>query len=67
MTLDLTYFNTENVINMSNMFSNCSSLHTIYLSSFDNSNIIDMSGMFNGCYSIIFLICQILILEKLLI
>ncbi len=48
-TLDLTGFDTSDVVNMSNMFKSCTNLKTINLSSFDTSNVENMSSMFNGC------------------
>ncbi|OYP45286.1 hypothetical protein CIK96_08685 [Prevotella sp. P4-98] len=41
--------NTEEVTDMSNMFSGCSGLTSLNLSNFDTSNVTDMSSMFNGC------------------
>ena len=37
---------------MKEMFSNCSSLETIYFSNFNTINVTDMSGMFSFCSSI---------------
>lgn len=45
-------FNTENVINMSKMFANCSSLEHLNISYFNTSNVEDMSYMFNRCLSL---------------
>ena len=45
-------FNTQNVTNMSNMFSKCSSLTNLDLSSFNTQNVTDMSDMFAGCTSL---------------
>ena len=42
-------FDTRNVINMSQMFNNCTSLVQLDLSNFDTSNVIDMESMFLGC------------------
>ena len=47
--IDLTSFNTKNVINMENMFAYCSNLKSIDLSSFDTKNVVNMKFMFNGC------------------
>jgi surface protein len=44
-TLDLSSFDTSNVVNMRSMFSN-SRATTLDLSSFDTSNVTDMSSMF---------------------
>ena len=43
------YLNTENVTNMSWMFSECSTLTTLDLSSFETQNVTDMSRMFKDC------------------
>ena len=50
--IDLSNFNTQNVINMNSMFSNCQSLKNINLSNFKTQNVTNMSGMFNGCESL---------------
>ena len=42
-------FVTSNVIDMSNMFSYCSSLTELDLSNFDTSNVTNMRGMFDNC------------------
>ncbi len=47
--LDLSWFNTEHVTNMSSMFNSCISLEEIDLQLFDTSNVIDMSNMFYYC------------------
>jgi len=49
INIDLSSFDTKNVINMSYMFYGCSNLTNIDLSSFDTKNATDMSGMFHGC------------------
>ena len=48
----LSNFNTEDLMNMSDMFSGCSSLTSIDLSYFNTKNIALMSGLFNGCSSL---------------
>ena len=50
--IDLSNFNTHNVINMSYMFSWCNSLTNINLSNFNTQNVTYMSGMFSGCNSL---------------
>ena len=50
--LDLSSFDTSNVIDMCEMFRNCNSLKSLDLSSFDTSNVTDMNGMFYDCYSL---------------
>ena len=44
------YLNTENVTNMSEMFSNCWELTTLDVSKFDTKNVTDMSHMFHRCF-----------------
>ena len=45
-------FDTSNVTNMENMFSDCGSLTSLDLSGFDTSNVTSMSGMFFGCQNL---------------
>ena len=47
--INLSNFNTNNVINMSCMFYGCSSLKEINLSNFNTNNVTDMSYMFSRC------------------
>ena len=47
--LNISNFNTVNVINMSGMFNCCSSLNEINISYFDIKNTTDMVGMFYRC------------------
>ena len=47
--LDLSSFNTSNVINMEAMFCNCSNLTSVDVSSFDTSNVTNMEAMFYNC------------------
>ena len=47
-TINLTYFDTSNVINMSNMFINCYALSELDLSNFNTSKVTAMQGMFAG-------------------
>jgi len=47
--IDLSSFNTKNVINMSKMFYCCNNLENINLSSFDTKNVTNMSNMFSFC------------------
>ena len=51
-------FYRNNVINMSWMFSLCSSLKEINLSNFNTNNVTDMSYFLYGCSSLISLICE---------
>ena len=47
-TIDLSNFNTSNIINMNSMFMNSKATSIIGLNKFDTSNVIDMSSMFWG-------------------
>ena len=51
--LDLSNFNTQNVINMESMFYNCTSLTNLNLSNFNTQNVTNMGNMFNDCCSLI--------------
>ena len=51
--LDLSFFNTQNVNNMSHLFFECKSLKSLNLSSFNTKNVVYMLGMFSGCESLI--------------
>ena len=50
--IDLSFFNTSNVTNMSSMFYVCSSLTSLDLSNFNTQNVTYMNGMFGGCSSL---------------
>ena len=50
--LDLSNFNTENVIIMSGMFNNCLGLRRINLKKINTEKVTDMSWMFNECSSL---------------
>ena len=45
-SIDLSLFNTENIINMSHMFYGCNNLKSIDLSSFNAQNVTNISKMF---------------------
>ena len=51
-SINLTNFNTDNVIDMSSMFDNCSSLRFINFSNFNTANVKNMFGMFRYCSSL---------------
>ena len=51
-SLDVSNFNTSNVIDMGCMFNVCSSLTSLDLSHFNTSNVTDMAGMFDRCSSL---------------
>ena len=53
--LDLSSFDTKNVISMDYMFSKCKNLNCLDLSSFDTKNVISMEGMFYLCYDLEYL------------
>lgn len=44
--------NTSNVTDMSDMFSECTSIKVLYVDNFNTSNVTDMSYMFAGCTSL---------------
>ena len=48
-SIDVSRFDTGNVINMSHMFSKCSSLESVDVSNFDTGRVTDMYRMFNRC------------------
>ena len=50
--INLSNFNTNNVINMGCMFYGCSSLTNIDLSNFNTNNVTNMGCMFQGCSSL---------------
>jgi len=47
--INLSNFNTQNVIDLSSMFYNCKSLTSINLSNFNTQNVTNMSSMFSNC------------------
>jgi len=50
--INLSNFNTNNVIKMVGMFGGCSSLTNINFSNFNTKNVTDMGSMFGGCSSL---------------
>jgi len=50
--INLSNFDTNNVINMSEMFYECSSLTNINLSNFNTNKVSDVGFMFRGCKKI---------------
>ena len=50
--LDLSNLNSENVIDMSEMFFDCQKLKSLDLSNLNTSNVTNMSGTFYGCQSL---------------
>lgn len=47
--LDLSLFNTLNVVDMNHMFYNCDALTSLNIKDFNTSNVLDMSYMFYHC------------------
>ena len=48
-SLDVSGFDTRNVISMEEMFWNCKNLKKLDVSGFDIRNVTDMENMFEGC------------------
>ena len=48
-TLDVSNFDTKNVMEMSYMFGSCTKLKTLDVSSFNTQNVTDMNWMFSYC------------------
>ena len=46
------YFNTNNIINMGGLFSQCNKLEYVDMSNFDTSLVTHMASMFDGCNSL---------------
>ena len=54
--INLSNFDSSDITDMSNMFSNCSSLEEINLTNkFNTNKVINMESMFEGCKNLIFL------------
>lgn len=51
-SLDLSLWDTSNIVNMSTMFGYCQSLTSLNLSSFNTSKVTNMSSMFKSCQDI---------------
>ena len=49
ISIDLSNFKTQNITNMSEMFSDCRNLQNINLSSFNTENVVNMKSMFCNC------------------
>ena len=52
ISLDLSYFDTSNVVDMSSIFQSCTALNFINLSNFNTSKVINMDSMFKECSNI---------------
>ena len=55
ISIDLSNFNTENVLDMSYLFYNCISITSIDVSNFNTKNVYNMSEMFDNCINIRYL------------
>ena len=51
--INISSFNTKNVVNMENLFNHCSSLRSIDLSNFNTQNVTSMNFMFYDCHNLI--------------
>ena len=51
-SIDLSKFDSKNVINMSNMFFNCDNLSDINFTNFNTENVTNMNNMFCQCYNL---------------
>ena len=51
--INLSSFNTDNVTDMSYMFSDCKSLRELNISNFNTNNVTNMSYMFSECNSLL--------------
>ena len=52
-SIDLSSFDTSNVVAMSSLFDGCSSLTNLNLSNFNTSKVTNMEWMFQGCTNLI--------------
>ena len=50
--LNISNFNTLNVLYMSNLFSGNTSIQKINMSNFNTQNVVNMDDMFEGCTSL---------------
>ena len=57
-TIDLSHFNTDNVIDMGWMFDGCNNLKMLNLSSFNMNKVTEQIGMLKGCTSLKTLPCR---------
>ena len=53
-SINLSNFNTDNIINLSGMFYGCSNLTNLDLSGFNTKNVIDMSNLFHSCKRLLY-------------
>ena len=52
ISLDVSNFDTSNVVNMNSMFNGCHELTSLDVSNFNTSNVTDMENMFADCRSL---------------
>lgn len=51
--IDLSEYDTSNIVDMSYMFAHCSSLKELNVSNFDTRMVVDMYGAFEFCHSLV--------------
>lgn len=51
--IDLSEYDTSNIVDMSYMFAHCSSLKELNVSNFDTRRVVDMYGAFEFCHSLV--------------
>ena len=54
-SIDLSSFDTTNVVNMNYMFHSCKALNKINLSNFDTRRVTSMIGIFSECSNLIYI------------
>lgn len=52
-TINITAINTSNVVNMKNMFADCSNVNQLDVSVLDTANVLTMEAMFKNCVKVI--------------
>lgn len=51
--IDLSEYDTSNIVDMTLMFAHCSSLKELNVSNFDTRRVVDMYGVFQFCHSLV--------------
>ena len=51
--IDISEYDTSNIVDMSYMFAHCSSLKELNVSNFDTRRVVDMYGAFEFCHSLV--------------
>ena len=51
--IDVSEYDTSNIVDMSYMFAHCSSLKELNVSNFDTRRVVDMYGAFEFCHSLV--------------